>query len=147
LECNSDRALVSALGKPRREIIHANSKGNVCNRLARSRDCVGLVDEDPGSPQPTYIGKLNTQERRDDVVLLHDKLSNNNLIVLCPRLEEWILKAAKEAEVTLKTHGLPDKADQLHETISMSVDNFRRLVEDIKTKSQRINTLAGFLNS
>ena len=103
LECNSDRALVSALGIPKREMIHAHSKGNLCNRLAKSRDCIGLVDEDPESRQPTYIGKLHTQGRWDDVVLLHDKLSNNNLVMLCPRLEEWVLKAAKEAGVAAKT--------------------------------------------
>jgi hypothetical protein len=58
IECRPDKILVEALSVPEEEIIHAGSKGNVCNRLSRIRNSKGLVDEDPESAQPTYIRRL-----------------------------------------------------------------------------------------
>ncbi len=147
LECYSDKALVSAFGIPKKEINHVYSKGNICNRLAKGRNCIGLVDEDPESSQPSYFRKLHTGSRQSEIALFYDKESNNRIIALCPRLEEWILKAAKEAGVNLDKYGLPNKAIPLHEVINSRVDHFKKLVEDIKTKSQRMKTLAGFLRS
>ncbi|MGH7496446.1 MAG: hypothetical protein ACREOO_29195 [bacterium] len=147
LECNPDKALVSALGIPKNKTIHAYSKGNVCNRLTKCRDSHGLIDEDPESSQPSFLRNLENRLRQDDVVLLYHRASNNYLIVLCPRLEEWILEAAKEAAVDPNKHGLSNEADQLHETICTRIDNFRRLVDDIKAKSQRMKTLSRFLRA
>ncbi|GEM_PF-4490624 len=36
LECDPDKALAKALGMSNKEIKHVYSKGNVCNKLAKS---------------------------------------------------------------------------------------------------------------
>lgn len=102
LECYSDEALVKALGIHKKEIYHSYSKGNVCKKLEKNSESKGLVDEDPFSTQPSYIGKLKTNSHEYDIKLLYDEIANNHLIVLCPRLEDWILKAAKEAGINVK---------------------------------------------
>ena len=58
LECDPDKALVKALGMSNKAIQHVYSKGNVCNKLAKSSHSKGLVDEDPTSPQPAFGGDV-----------------------------------------------------------------------------------------
>ncbi len=145
VECYPDEALVRVLGIPRNEIKHAKSKGNVCKKLSKERGCLGMVDEDPTSSQPSYLRKYQTQWRRNEVMLLFDRSTNNSVIVICPRLEEWILKAAEGCKAKLEDYGLPSNPQQLHKTIGANTDNFKELVEAIKAKSQRIKTLAEVL--
>jgi hypothetical protein len=147
LECDPDKALVKALGMANKEIKHVYSKGNVCNRLAKSRDAKGLVDEDPASPQPAYIGKLKLHLHQRDIKLLQEDKTQNRLIVLCPRLEEWILKAAREAKVDIQDYGLPNEARQLHEIINIRVEGLEKFIKSIKDKSKMLKTLEGFVMS
>ena len=148
VECYPDKALVSSFGIPKRKIKHAYAKGNVCNRLEKSKSSKGLVDEDPLSAQPTYIKKLKLLSDEHEIKLLYDEKKQNHLIVLCPRLEEWILKAAKEAKVDVGNYGLPDDADELHKIISAKPRKPRRfenLIADIKKRSRMLKTLEGFI--
>ena len=59
VECDTDVALVKNLDIPKKEIIHAGNKGNVCNRLRKTKNSIGLIDEDPQSGQPRYIKNLS----------------------------------------------------------------------------------------
>jgi hypothetical protein len=147
LECDPDKALMRTLGLAAKEIKHVYSKGNVCNKLAKSRHSKGLVDEDPASPQPTYIGKLKLSFHQHEIKLLQDDKAQNQLIVLCPSLEEWILKAAREAKVNIQDYGLPNGARQLHEIINTRVESLEKLTKSIKGKSQMLKTLEGFVKS
>ncbi len=103
LECDPDKALVQTLGLPAKEIKHVYSKGNVCNKLAKSSQSKGMVDEDPLSSQPSYIEKLRLQSHEHQIKILYDEKAQNRLIVLCPRLEEWVLRAAQDAGVNIQT--------------------------------------------
>lgn len=145
LECEPDKVLVSAMGIPRKEIKHSFSKGNVCNRLEKSRNSKGLVDEDPLSMQPSYIKELKLYEEKDEIKLLYDEKTQNYLIVLCPTLEEWILKVVKEAKIDISSYGLPDDRGKLHETINTKLKNLKNLIDDIKQKSSMLKTLEGFV--
>ncbi|MCZ7392012.1 MAG: hypothetical protein ABOK23_08915 [Candidatus Methanoperedens sp.] len=147
LECNTDEALVRAMGVHRNEIFHSGNKGNVCKNLAKKQKSIGLVDEDPFSAQPSYIGKLKIESNKDDIKLLYDKNAQNNLIVLCPRLEDWILKAAKEARVNVKDYSLPDDADEFHKIINTKLEKFVHLIEDIKKRSKKLKTLEKLIKS
>jgi len=56
-------------------------------------------------------------------------------------LEDWILKAANEANINLQHFGLPNNAEELHRFINIRTDNFEKLVENIKDKSDIIKRL------
>jgi len=73
---------------------------------------------------------------------MHQKSRNNTLIILCPRLEEWILEAAREANVDLQKYNLPNDPAKLHQQINIQIDKFQRLIERLKTKSNRLKKLA-----
>lgn len=141
LECYSDEALVKTLGVHKKGIFHSYSKGNVCKKLEKSINSKGLVDEDPFSTQPSYVGKLKTKSHEYNIKLLYDEIAKNHLIVLCPRLEDWILKAAKEAGINIKDYSLPDDANELHKIINANREKFFLLIEDIKKRSKMLKTL------
>mgnify|MGYP005843889063 CR=1 FL=1 len=147
VECDADQTLVMTLGVPRKEIKHVHAKGNVCNRLEKGRRTKGLIDEDPLSLQPRYVRRLRLLSDEKQIKLYHDKIAENYLIMLCPRLEEWVLKVAREVGIDISEYGLPDDADKLHTALNIKskLENFEKLIEDIKERSGMLKTLEGFI--
>jgi hypothetical protein len=146
LECNPDKALVRSLGIPRKDIRHSFSKGNVCNDLSKNTGVIGLVDEDPGSPQPLYLKKLKQIEAKHEMKLLHDEKANNYVVVLCPNLEGWIIKAAREANINLSEYDMSDEVSSLHKIINNKIGSFERLLQGIKGKSEMVKTLEDYIS-
>lgn len=144
VECNADKTLLTSLGIGTQEICHAFSKGNVCNRLRKNKNCIGLVDEDPGSGQPQYLGTLTMVSDENAVRVLNDETNQNKLIVLCPRLEDWIVAAAKQAEVDLATYKLPANGNALHKVVNVRLDDFEQLIKEMKESSQMLKYLISF---
>lgn len=151
VECKTDQALVRCITNvARREIVHERGKSRVCKKLAERRNCKGLVDEDPSSAQPPYMAKLTLEKDlpQDELKVLYDASTDNRLIILCPRLEDWILKAAREAKLKLEKYPLPNSAERLHRVVNLSLDKFERLLEDLKHKdSERLKILRKLLQS
>lgn len=146
LECYTDEALVKALGVHNNDIFHSGNKGNVCKNLAKVQKSIGLVDEDPSSAQPSYIGKLKAKSNTDDMKLMFDEKNKNYLVILCPRLEDWILKAAKQSKINMKDYNLPDDAYELHKVNFKSMKNFTKLIEDMeKRKCTMLRALSTLL--
>jgi hypothetical protein len=65
--------------------------------------------------------------------------------MLCPRLEDWILNVIKEANIDASKYGLPNDPNKLHEALNTKLDRFRDLIDKIKTKSEMLKTLEGFI--
>jgi len=134
VECFSGRDLVESLTNfTRREITHEfKGKGEICNRLRKRTNCKALIDEDPTSGQPRYTKEagLENELPQHDIKVLHHNSTNNRLIVLCPRLEEWILEAAQEAGKDVRKYNLPNSAVRLHKEINITLDKFENLLED-----------------
>ena len=95
VECKPDFKLVEVLGISRKKIKHVAGKGNVCRVLKKKGNSVGMVDEDPDCPQPSYLKDLRIVEESHGIKLLSDNRSHNLLILLCPNLEAWILELQK----------------------------------------------------
>ena len=149
VECKPDAALVKSLSKvTRREITH-ESKGEICNKLRKHRNCTGLIDEDPSSTQPRYVqeAQLVNDLSDSEIKVLHHSQTDNRLIVLCPRLEEWILKAARDVGMDVRQYNLPNDARRLHGNINISLDKFENLLEDLKQSSNRLKTLQKLLQT
>lgn|SRR3990167_2412955 len=148
IECKADRVLASSITNiPGREIIHAGNKSGVCKKLEKNRNCKGLVDEDPWSTDPSYMKKLKRENLSNhELQILRDNSSDNCLIVLCPRLEEWILRTVKEAGIDAKKYNLPDDATKLHREINLTLGKFERLIDELKNKNpERLRILKRLL--
>jgi len=149
VECKPDRLLVSILvGIGRKEIKHSGSKFEVMKKLDKYSMALGIIDEDHGKNQPIQLQKaedISTSSiRASDLILL--RYRGNLVLVLRPRLEEWILKTAREININPQDFSLPNDPEQLHGIINYNLDKFKRLLIQMKyyeQKSGRIETLKG----
>ncbi len=134
LECKPDEALVRALGVPKKEIIHQSSKGEVINFLRRNSNCFGIVDEDPGAGIQDYFKKFSIIKERSDVVFLKEEKQGNHLIVIRPRLEEWLISQANLVSIKTSDFSLPIKGSQLHKVINSKLERVQELVLELESK-------------
>ena len=135
VECRPDELLVRQVTDlPRKQVVHeAKGKGGVFNRLMRNRDLVAMVDEDPGKTQPTYMARLSLSRERANIGLkvYADNSLNHRVVVLCPDLEGWLLRAVRDAGFDMDTYRLPDSANALHRVINLDERKIQRLLTDL----------------
>jgi hypothetical protein len=141
VECKPDFLLVNTLGFSKKDIVHAGNISKVCKGLAKSENAKGLVDEDPDGDRPTYIDTLQLLQNQHEIKLLRDDKRDNQVIVLCPRLEEWLIKVTEEAGVDIGRYGLPNDGEKLHKVINLDLRKFEKLVNDLKDKSKMLKAL------
>ena len=141
VECKADDVLVRCIGNlPKREVVHElKGKYEVCRRLGTLSNCRGVIDEDPLSVQPSYCERITreggqTELAEHNIKLLYDKSLNNRIVVLCPRLEGWILRVAIEADVDVEKHGLPNDEAELHRIINERLDRFERMLDELMSR-------------
>jgi hypothetical protein len=145
VECKPDVTLVKKLGVIEKKIFHAGGKSKVCKKLERNRNSKGLVDQDPLSIQPPYLDKLSLVYHQHKIKIFHDTERDNYVVVLCPRLEDWILEATKEAKVDIKRYNLPTDGDELHKTINTKIGRFEELIDNLRKKSKMMKVLEKFI--
>ncbi len=128
VECKPDELLVRLLtGLPRKEVVHElKGKSGVVTQLVKWRSSTALVDEDPASVQPRYLLSLKVvnEEPALGLRLLHDPQRDNRVVVLCPELESWLVRAARDSRIDLDDYGLRSEPVALHRMIN---DNLRKL--------------------
>ena len=142
VECFADEAFVKALGSERPA--HPRSKTRVVRYVRSHKNVVGLVDEDPGATSPAGLRKYKTIQEENDLRLMEWR--DKRVIVIRPRLEDWILATAWVQEIDVKDpkYGLPDDPNDLKKVINGRLDILGVLIDDLKT-SPRIATLKRFL--
>jgi hypothetical protein len=138
VECNPDEALVKILGYTRKMITHQPSKGQVINYLQKNPSALGIVDEDPDSARPSYFSKF-TMETNDQFGIESYYISKlgTRLIVIKPRLEEWVLRQAKEVMIDVKQHSFIDNGNELHKVINTRIPRFEGLIKEMMDKKSK----------
>lgn len=79
VECKPDVTLVKTITKiSNKEVIHAGNKPEVCKQLRNQRNCVGLIDEDPGSSEPRSMREIRLEKEMStiDIKIFSDKNGN-----------------------------------------------------------------------
>lgn len=148
VECKSDETLAFALGLARRDVEHALGRASVCAQLSRRKNAVGMVDEDPGSAAQPYLKRLTEQSWEHEVRVLVDKERNNRVIILSPRLEEWLVRSAKESGLKMTDFGFEsDTGLQLHAEINQRLGSLERLVKELlQIQSPRLLRLRNLIS-
>ncbi|MBI3586801.1 MAG: hypothetical protein HY088_06695 [Ignavibacteriales bacterium] len=108
---------------------------------------VGIVDEDPQGTHPSSIKELARLSEDDHFRILKNNKNESYLIVLRPRLEEWILRAGLLASVNIDEFGLPNDARKLHEIINVNLSKFRVLLDTLKQRSDLFKQLQNYLKT
>ena len=115
VECYPDETLLRALGVSKKQLRHERCKGEVVKRVLRFGCATGLIDEDPASAQPRDLDNYKQMHAGQGLRLLarrDDK--NKRLIIICPRLEDWLIDRAKSSGIRPEDYGLPSDPDRLH---------------------------------
>ncbi|HDH96160.1 MAG TPA: hypothetical protein ENF73_00345 [Proteobacteria bacterium] len=147
VECKPDEVLIRTLGVPRTRLRHVHDKPRVIKLVRRRDGSTGMIDEDPTSAQPGFLKEFKEVGVEHRIKLLRHSEKGSRLIVLCPRLEEWIIAAAEEAGVDPRRYGLPNDAAGLKRVINHQLNEYRKLVEEVLDKgSQRLGRLKALLS-
>lgn len=145
VECTPDVTLVTTLTSvSKRRVDHVHGRSRVLRRLVRNyENSIGMVDEDPNRAHSHDWQKFREIEfsERDRLRILYQNRRNNRLIVLCPRLEDWIIEASREVNMDLNRYNLPNEPDELHEIVNLRIEEFQQLIEELMQRSNRIRAL------
>jgi len=143
VECDADYELVKKLMNCS-EIIHSGNKsGVVKNLVEKYENSLGLIDEDPSSANPKALDRFIEIENnnRYGISVKRYTRKNNYIIELKPRLEEWIVHAAKLNKIKLQPYGLPEDGSYLHSVITSKIPNYCRLLDDLMINCDHVKFL------
>jgi hypothetical protein len=74
-----------------------------------------MVDEDPGKVQPKDMGNYRQTDSAEGLhLLIRQGRGGQRLVVICPKLEDWLIARAKSSGIQLEDYGLPSDPDCLH---------------------------------
>ena len=146
------RELILVLTKVSRKQVRFKGmcKTEVLKKLREESEkhIVGVVDEDPDKNPPLLLRNFEefANDERANIRIL--RLNEAKLIILRPRVEEWILKVARNSGLNVKKYGLPEDAVKLHRYLKPSrqgiLNRFRTFMEDLADKHE-LRTLLSFL--
>lgn len=116
VECGADEAVLRALGLPRKQLLHFGGKYELVKKLKDRAHDVGMVDEDPGKGAPPQdMGSYRRAESGEGLHLLTRQGSGGQrLVVICPKLEDWLIQRARSSGIRPEDYGLPSDPDRLH---------------------------------
>lgn len=95
-----DQQLIQSLrpSLSRRNVIQAGTLSKVILKVASKVEVIGMIDEDPMKPRPTSFQSFKKEKNRKyEIEIYQHPTTKSRLIVLCPRLEEWIIYICKNA--------------------------------------------------
>ena len=151
VEGKPDRILALKLtGLPGSEILRERNKSEVLKRLVEQSNCLAIVDEDPGHSPPSYLDRMQVATNLSNLGfrVLEHRAQGNRVILLCPRIEEWIIQAAEDSDLRLdyRRYNLPHNAVQLHQVINFDLRKLERLIDDLmQSGAPRIRQLSNLL--
>ena len=147
LECKPDETLAVALGVASRIVIHCHGKGKVSKNLWKRSGVTGLVDEDPGNTETPTLSKYVEVSCNYGLRLKLDKSQNNRVIVICPKLEDWVIETAKAVGIKMAKYNLSENPNALHADINYRLPNFQRLLTELlEERSPRLLHLKALLS-
>ena len=135
VECYPDAAVLRAIGVTKKHLRHERCKGEVVKRVLKLDRAIGVIDEDPSSAQPRDLANYDEVRAAGGLRLLVRRGdAERKLIVVCPRLEDWLIARAVSSGIRLQDYGLPGDPHRLH-----GIPHY----EDRKTFQQFLTELTG----
>ncbi|GAJ07436.1 unnamed protein product [marine sediment metagenome] len=143
VECNADEAVLRALGLPRKQLLHFGGKYELLKKLKKRPHDVGMVDEDPGKVQPQDMGSYRQTDSAEGLHLLARQGSGGQrLVMICPKLEDWLIQRAKSSGIRPEDYGLPSDPDKLHSIPRYEQkEGFCRFLAELKERDSGMHLL------
>jgi hypothetical protein len=142
IECDADEVLIRQLGIARKEFSHEGGKFEICRRLQKVRNSIGLIEHDYGATDPSYVKRCILTEEKFAIKIYRDKASENKLIILFNDLEDWVLNVSKKNKIEVAQFGLESERNALHRSMPMRLNAFKKLIDRlIEVKSIELSFL------
>lgn len=147
VECYPDTSLLRALGVSKKQLRHERCKGEVVKRVLKFDSAIGLIDEDPQSAQPRDLNNYKQVQAAEGLRLLSRRDDKNKrLIIICPRLEDWLIQRARLSSVKPETHRIPNDPNHLHNIPRYEQkEGFPRLLAELKEQDKGMHLLRRWL--
>ncbi len=145
VECYPDVFLVKSMGfSP----LHAKGKGRAINEGKKGSVCI--VDFDSEESMRDYIsGCTEDKELSEQNLGIRVYRSKGIIIALVKKLEDFIIKSAREAGISLRNYGLSDDERELHSQISKRKPpaEFINLLRELGERSRRMKKLREIIST
>ena len=135
VECNADEVVLRNLGVSKKQLFHFGGKDKLITRLRNLPGAIGVVDEDPTSFQhPDLMASYHQVESAEGLCLLTCQGSGGQrLVIVCPKLEDWLIGRAKSSGIRPEDYGLPSDPDRLHSIPRYEQkEGFHRFIQELK---------------
>ena len=144
IECNADEIVLRNIGVLKKQLFHFGGKNKLINRLRNLPGAVGVVDEDPASIQhPDLKASYRQAESAEGLRLLARQGSGcQRLVMICPKLEDWLIQRSKLSGIRPKDYGLPSDPDKLHSIPRYEQkQNFLHFLTELKERDRGMHLL------
>jgi len=143
VECNADEAVLKGLGVSKKQLRHEHCKGEVVKRVLKFDSAIGIIDEDPQSAQPRDLNNYKQVQAAEGLHLLtRQGRVGQRLVVVCPKLEDWLIDRAKSSGIRPEDYGLPSDPDSLHSIPRYEQkEGFRRFLAELKKHDRGMHLL------
>ncbi len=143
VECKPDKHLIKVItNASKKAIVHSANKAEAIKTLLKAKaPSIAIIDEDPGSPQPSFLKRFKLKQDLSQwgLKVYKESSSEKSLVVISPRLEDWLLRAGKESGISFKEYSLPENAERLHKVINTNLEKLKLILKDLlKRENKRL---------
>ncbi len=110
---------------------------------------LGWIDQDPTANHHPYYKAMCAKPVSDKLGLMYcyNNKRNNKLIIVKPKLEDWIIGIAHSKGINLEDYELSNDPDELHKLINFRISKFQELLHKlIKLRSPALLNAIKILN-
>ena len=105
-----------------------------------------MIDEDPASAQPPYLSGVKLLSDLHGIREFRDEARAHRILIVQPRLEEWLIACAAQAGLRMGNFGLSDRGNEFHKEINSKLQAVTRLITALEeAASPRIAHLRALL--
>ena len=143
VECRPDKILAKFILEKagiKHKIIHEHGKTRIIKKVLSQKDSIGLIDEDPHAIPPPRIENFKLMSEEQEIQRFNFKVlkspRDSILILLMPRLEEWIIRLSNLTKIRLDRYGLSNDPNHLHSTINFKLSNLEKYLDELSKSNE-----------
>ena len=132
-ECRPEECLLTNLNFAGALAQHHNGSGTICELLSKEKELIGWIDEDPTANHHPYYKRMCRKVISDKYGLkyCYDPATGNKLIIVKPKMEDWIIGIAKKYKVNLEDYDLSNDPNELHKIINFKINKFQEVLHKL----------------
>lgn len=155
-ECFVDTKVAEIITYASEKYNHQHGCGQIASQLKnrlKNNIALGIIDEDKNKgPVAKYFLEFEQIKSENELILKKHKSREQYLILICPEVEEWLLRNANAVGVQLSSHNLPDKLKgfkQITKTqdIDKNIEFYQFIKSLLNKKAAGIITLKNWIDA